>query len=114
MKSWTCNLDCSINPVFFDTKPVPFMFLTGVESIHQLTRRYQYKLRVDVEDFEGKKAYALYNSFSVGSEADGYKLRVSGFVDGGAGETNQRHKLYSFNFTVSKWVITTMNLSKQN
>ncbi len=66
------------------------MFLTGVEYIHQLTHRYRYNLRVDVEDFEGKKAYALYESFSVSSEADGYKLHVSGFVDGGAGETNYR------------------------
>ncbi|KAK2891371.1 hypothetical protein Q8A67_014014 [Cirrhinus molitorella] len=56
----------------------------GAEHIHQLTRRYQYKLRVDLEDFEGKKVYAVYESFSVDSEADGYKLHVSGFVDGGA------------------------------
>ncbi|KAL1262281.1 hypothetical protein QQF64_007546, partial [Cirrhinus molitorella] len=56
----------------------------GLEFIHQLTRRYHYELRVDLEDFHGQKAYALYKSFSVDSEADGYKLHVSGFVDGGA------------------------------
>lgn len=72
------------------------MFLTGLEFIHQLTRRYKYKLRVDVEDFDGKKAYALYNSFSVGSEADGYELQVSGFVDGGAGQTNHRRFISHF------------------
>ncbi|XP_058654925.1 microfibril-associated glycoprotein 4-like [Onychostoma macrolepis] len=58
-----------------------------VEFVHQLTRRHHYKLRVDLEDFQGKKAYALYESFSVDSEADGYKLHVSGFVDGGAGDS---------------------------
>uniref|UniRef100_A0A8C1UVY0 Fibrinogen C-terminal domain-containing protein n=1 Tax=Cyprinus carpio TaxID=7962 RepID=A0A8C1UVY0_CYPCA len=56
----------------------------GLEFLHQLTRKDQYKLRVD---FEGKKAYAVYKSFSVGSEADGYKLQVSGFVNGGAGDS---------------------------
>ncbi|XP_058653712.1 microfibril-associated glycoprotein 4-like [Onychostoma macrolepis] len=69
----------------------PFMFLIGIEFIHQLTRRYKYKLRVDLEDFQGKKAYALYESFSVDSEADGYKLHVSGFVDGGAGDSLSPH-----------------------
>ncbi|XP_050957326.1 microfibril-associated glycoprotein 4-like [Labeo rohita] len=59
----------------------------GVEYIHQLTSRYRYRLRVDVEDYEGNKAYAVYESFSVESEANGYKLHVSGFVDGGAGDS---------------------------
>lgn len=57
-----------------------------------------------MEDFEGKKAYALYESFSVGSEADGYKLQVSGFVNGGAGETNYRHLIFQKEeFKQIKW-----------
>uniref|UniRef100_A0A671RJY9 Microfibril-associated glycoprotein 4-like n=1 Tax=Sinocyclocheilus anshuiensis TaxID=1608454 RepID=A0A671RJY9_9TELE len=68
----------------------------GLECIHQLTRRHQYKLRVDVEDFEGQKAYALYESFSVDSEADGYKLHVSGFVNGGAGDSLSLHNGMKF------------------
>ncbi|KAL1262279.1 hypothetical protein QQF64_007544, partial [Cirrhinus molitorella] len=59
----------------------------GLEFLHQLTRRHQYRLRVDLEDFQGQKAYAVYRFFSVGSEADGYKLQVSGFVNGGAGDS---------------------------
>ncbi|XP_016326935.1 microfibril-associated glycoprotein 4-like [Sinocyclocheilus anshuiensis] len=58
--------------------------------------RHQYKLRVDLEDFEGQKAYALYKSFSVDSEADGYKLHVSGFVDGGAGDSLSPHNGMKF------------------
>uniref|UniRef100_A0A671NB10 Microfibril associated protein 4 n=1 Tax=Sinocyclocheilus anshuiensis TaxID=1608454 RepID=A0A671NB10_9TELE len=57
---------------------------------------YEYKLRVDLEDFEGQKAYALYKSFSVDSEADGYKLHVSGFVDGGAGDSLSPHNGMKF------------------
>ncbi|XP_059371372.1 microfibril-associated glycoprotein 4-like isoform X1 [Carassius carassius] len=68
----------------------------GLEFLHELTTRYQYKLRVDLEDFEGKKAYSVYDSFSVGSEATGYKLQVSGFVDGGAGQTFIYHNGLKF------------------
>ncbi|XP_059377224.1 microfibril-associated glycoprotein 4-like [Carassius carassius] len=68
----------------------------GLELLNQLTRKNKYKLRVDLEDFDGKKAYALYNSFSVGSEADGYKLQVSGFVDGGAGDSLSYHNGMKF------------------
>ncbi|XP_050958138.1 microfibril-associated glycoprotein 4-like [Labeo rohita] len=68
----------------------------GVEFLHQLTRRYRYKLRVDLEDFEGQKAYAVYESFSVDSEAHGYKLHVSSFVDGGAGDSLYYHNGMKF------------------
>lgn len=82
------------------------MFSTGLELIYQLTRRNQYKLRVDLEDFDGSTAYAEYESFLVDSEADGYKLHVSGFVNGGAGRTI--HKC----FQVFTCVTLMMNLLK--
>ncbi len=53
--------------------------------MYQLTRNRVYMLRVDLEDFTGRKGFALYSSFSVHNETDGYKLLVSGFNDGGAG-----------------------------
>ncbi|KAK2891372.1 hypothetical protein Q8A67_014015 [Cirrhinus molitorella] len=68
----------------------------GLEFIHQLTHRHHYELRVDLEDFQGQKAYALYKSFSVGSETDGYKLHVNGFVDGGAGDSLSYHNGMKF------------------
>ncbi len=55
--------------------------------MYQLTRNRKYMLRVDLEDFQGNKVFAHYSSFSVGPEADGYELHVSGFTDGGAGRT---------------------------
>ncbi|XP_052430107.1 microfibril-associated glycoprotein 4-like [Carassius gibelio] len=66
------------------------------EFLHQLTRKDQFKLRVDLEDFDGNKAYAVYKSFSVGSESEGYKLHVSGFVDGGAGDSLYYHNGMKF------------------
>ena len=58
----------------------------GLENMHLLTKKKKYQLRVDMEDFEGNTAFAFYSSFSVGSEADGYKLQVAGFKNGGAGD----------------------------
>ena len=49
----------------------------GLENMHLLTKNKKYQLRVDMEDFEGNTVSASYSSFSVGSEADGYKLQVS-------------------------------------
>ncbi|XP_052402978.1 microfibril-associated glycoprotein 4-like [Carassius gibelio] len=63
----------------------------GLENMNQLTRNRKYTLRVDLEDFEGNQVFAVYSSFSVGPEADGYRLHVSGFIDGGAGESLLYH-----------------------
>ncbi|KAI4890781.1 hypothetical protein NFI96_012791, partial [Prochilodus magdalenae] len=58
----------------------------GLENLYQLTRKRKYELKVDMQDFEGVTVYAQYSTFSVESEADGYKLHVGGFLNGGAGE----------------------------
>uniref|UniRef100_A0AAY5KRP3 Fibrinogen C-terminal domain-containing protein n=1 Tax=Esox lucius TaxID=8010 RepID=A0AAY5KRP3_ESOLU len=59
----------------------------GLETMHLLTKTRKYVLRVDMEDFEGKKVFAQYSSFSVGPEAEGYKLTLGDFKDGGAGDS---------------------------
>ena len=53
-------------------------FWQGNEVIHELTTTAQ-ELRVDLSDFSGNKVYAKYESFSIGSEAEKYKLSVSGY-----------------------------------
>ncbi|XP_032440114.1 microfibril-associated glycoprotein 4-like isoform X2 [Xiphophorus hellerii] len=59
----------------------------GLDNIHELTRNQNYELMVDMEDFEGNKKFALYSSFQVDAECDGYLLHVSGFNNkGGAGD----------------------------
>ncbi|XP_073697931.1 microfibril-associated glycoprotein 4-like [Garra rufa] len=68
----------------------------GLENMYQLTRNRNYMLRVDLEDFDGNKVFALYSSFSVGPEADGYQLHVSGFTDGGAGDSLSGHNGFKF------------------
>ncbi|XP_053197643.1 microfibril-associated glycoprotein 4-like [Scomber japonicus] len=58
----------------------------GLESLFHLTQSRNIELRVDMEDFSGNKAFARYSSFSIESETYGYRLHVSGFTDGGAGD----------------------------
>ncbi|XP_056304588.1 microfibril-associated glycoprotein 4-like [Danio aesculapii] len=67
-----------------------------LENLYQLTRHKKYMLRVDLEDFTGKRGFAQYSSFSVGSEAEGYKLQVTGFTDGGAGDSMRHHNGMKF------------------
>ncbi|XP_053332840.1 microfibril-associated glycoprotein 4-like [Clarias gariepinus] len=71
----------------------------GLENLYQLTRKRKYELKVDLQDFDGVSVYARYSSFSVESEAEGYKLHVSGFINGGAGNsmaTNNGQKFSTF------------------
>ncbi|XP_078486487.1 angiopoietin-2-like [Ciona intestinalis] len=63
----------------------------GLKNIYTLalnvrsSRGGQARLRIDLEDTSGVKAYARYERFSVGTEADGYRLSVSGY-SGTAGD----------------------------
>ncbi|XP_030635663.1 microfibril-associated glycoprotein 4-like, partial [Chanos chanos] len=68
----------------------------GLENIYQLTRRRKYELRVDMEDFEGGMVHAQYSSFSIDSETEGYRLHVSGYTDGGAGDSLTTHNGQKF------------------
>lgn len=51
-------------------------FWLGLDKINRLTNSGRYKLRVDVEDIEGKTAYAEYDMFAVTSERTKYKLSL--------------------------------------
>ncbi|KAF0312336.1 Fibrinogen C domain-containing protein 1-B [Amphibalanus amphitrite] len=55
-------------------------FWWGLEHLFQLTSSdRQYELRVDLEAFDGSRAYAVYQGFRISSEEDGYKLSVSNY-----------------------------------
>ncbi|XP_028424415.1 microfibril-associated glycoprotein 4 isoform X2 [Perca flavescens] len=68
----------------------------GLESLYHLTQRKRYELLVDMEDFEGNKVFARYSSFSIDAESSGYTLHVSGFTDGGAGDSLIAHNGMKF------------------
>ncbi|XP_078135188.1 microfibril-associated glycoprotein 4-like [Sander vitreus] len=68
----------------------------GLDNIHYLTKNKKSELLVNMEDFEGNKVFARYSVFSVGEECDGFVLTVSGFTDGGAGDSLSYHNRMKF------------------
>ncbi|XP_062616063.1 uncharacterized protein LOC134277769 [Saccostrea cucullata] len=62
----------------------------GNEVIHLLTTKTKQELRVDLQNFSDKKAFAKYSTFSVGSESQKYKLTVDGY-SGTAGDSLKYH-----------------------
>ncbi len=53
-------------------------FWLGLDKIHRLSSSEQNVLRVDLQSFGNEKAYAVYESFLVGNESDGYRLNFDG------------------------------------
>ena len=60
-------------------------FWLGNEHLHHITMQADYLLRVDLEDFNGKKAWATYVDFRVGTETQNYRLHIGNFTGGKAG-----------------------------
>merc|ERR1719391_1537642 len=52
----------------------------GLENLHRLTNQQDYKLKIIMTDFDGKKYHAVYDRFKVGP-GDDYMLTVGGFND---------------------------------
>lgn len=58
-----------------------YLFICCQDLRQFIFEKKKYELIVDLEDFEGTKVYAKYNSFAislkaVNAEQDGYKLQV--------------------------------------
>ena len=51
----------------------------GNEYLHYLTSNRAYKLRFNLEDWDGNTTYAEYSSFRVTSEADNYRLLLGDY-----------------------------------
>ena len=54
----------------------------GLETLYKMTgnaSENQFEMRVDLEDFEGNTAYALYQGFSISSEEKNYSLSISSY-----------------------------------
>ncbi|NXE50763.1 FIBG protein, partial [Casuarius casuarius] len=63
-------------------------FWLGNEKIHLITTQstLPYTLRIELEDWSGKKGTADYAVFKVGSEEDKYRLTYAYFIGGDAGD----------------------------
>ncbi|XP_075115172.1 ficolin-2-like [Leptodactylus fuscus] len=62
-------------------------FWLGNENIHQITSTGTWELRVDLQEFEGKKVFAKYESFKVLDESHKYTLLLGAFKEGTAGDS---------------------------
>ncbi|XP_076099714.1 angiopoietin-related protein 2-like isoform X1 [Mytilus galloprovincialis] len=60
-------------------------FWLGNKNIAQLTSVGNHELRIDVEDWDGNKRYAVYKSFSIGDASTKYRLSISNY-SGNAGD----------------------------
>ena len=59
----------------------------GNDYLHYLTSNRAYKLRFDLEDWDGDTRYAEYSSFFVNSEIDNYRLLLGDYT--GTTSSNQ-------------------------
>ncbi|XP_005377614.2 PREDICTED: fibroleukin [Chinchilla lanigera] len=69
-------------------------FWLGNDKIHLLTKSKEMILRIDLEDFEGVKLYAVYDHFYVANEFLKYRLHV-GSYSGTAGDALRFSKHYN-------------------
>lgn len=61
------------------------LLAAGNDNLYELTRKKQYKLRVDLADFNGNRSYAEYNNFKTGPSSDQFILQSVGTYSGNAG-----------------------------
>jgi len=62
----------------------------GLDNMHSLTRDGDYELKVNVENWEGEKRYAVYSTFVVGNRDSDYILTARGY-SGTAGDSLTYH-----------------------
>ena len=70
-------------------------FWLGNDKIHRLTASRPSSLRVELEDWNGAKAYAKYGRFTIGDEQAQYRLDV-GSYSGTAGDSLASHNNMAF------------------
>ncbi|XP_068105258.1 ficolin-1-A-like [Hyperolius riggenbachi] len=71
-------------------------FWLGNENLNRLTSSGRYDLRFDLEDFDGKHAYATYSGFQVGGESEQYTLYYDSYTGGTAGDSLSTQKGQAF------------------
>lgn len=69
-------------------------FWLGNDNIHYLTASGNTVLRVEVEDWEGNIAYAMYNTFRVDNENNKYKLTVGGYSGNASDSLDYQNGMY--------------------
>jgi len=71
-------------------------FWLGNDNISILTNQDVYKLRIDLEDQEGQRRFAVYSGFVVADESDNYRMTYDSFLNGDAGDGLAGHSGMQF------------------
>lgn len=79
----------------------------GLDNLYTLTNSRQYEMRVELGDFDDRRAYAHYERFYVDDEARGYKLHIYGY-SGNAGDSLSADETYD-NFTADGMLFSTFD-----
>ncbi|XP_041372745.1 ficolin-2-like [Gigantopelta aegis] len=87
-------------------------FWLGNTNIQRLTSQGQYDLRIDMEDFEGNTAYAMYQDFSLQKEYDNFRLQI-GQYSGNAGDSLKVHNGFRFSAWDKDLDQSTRNCAKE-
>uniref|UniRef100_A0A3Q3S747 Angiopoietin-like 6 n=1 Tax=Mastacembelus armatus TaxID=205130 RepID=A0A3Q3S747_9TELE len=86
----------------------------GLEHLHWLTKQAHYKLRVTLEDWQGRQVFAEYDSFHLEPESDWYRLRL-GLYQGTPSHAIQvcpvPHQVQFFKFSFGTEAFSVNNLS---
>lgn len=65
------------------------LFISGNHRIYEIVQQGFYELRVDLEDFNNERKYAIYKRFYIGDESSGYRLNVEDYT-GTSGKKSKR------------------------
>uniref|UniRef100_A0A182KBF7 Fibrinogen C-terminal domain-containing protein n=1 Tax=Anopheles christyi TaxID=43041 RepID=A0A182KBF7_9DIPT len=64
----------------------------GLDKLHAIVSTRQHELLIVMDDFDGVIAYAHYDDFKIGDEAEKYKVKSVGRYSGTAGDSFTSHK----------------------
>lgn len=71
-------------------------FFIGLEKLHRLTTHEPHELYVSLQLFNGSTRFALYDNFVIGSEEEGYPMKLLGHYHGNASDAMRTHDKMKF------------------
>ncbi|XP_026840587.1 fibrinogen-like protein 1 [Drosophila persimilis] len=71
-------------------------FFIGLEKLHRLTSSQPHELYISFRRFNGESSYAHYDDFVIGSEEEGYELKLLGHYQGNSSDALRTHDKMKF------------------
>ncbi|KAH8321303.1 hypothetical protein KR074_001100 [Drosophila pseudoananassae] len=71
-------------------------FFIGLEKLYHITKSQPHELYISFRRFNGEWSYAHYDDFLIGSEEEGYELKLLGHYQGNASDALRTHDKMKF------------------